>query len=192
MSESFFVLLWPLFARAPCHWFLEFFLLSSPGVQSVFVFVEPRWAPRPFGGARAQKKTPPRVLIFLLRPRRKAGEGEAPLGAGTGPEQKKHPGWCVFFVLWPRRKVAAPNGAQQKKKKHFAHPGTTAKKILETNDTGHEQKGATTKKKTPWPGLGPGLEWGAKFCAEGSLGYRSFLGPLGVCVCVEYDSDRGL
>ena len=33
------------------------------------------------------------------------------------------------------------------KKQHFAHPGTTAKQILETNDTGHEQKGATKKKK---------------------------------------------
>ena len=49
-------------------------------------------------------------------------------------------------MLRPCRKVAAPNGAQQKT--HFAHPGTTANTILETNDTGHEQKGATTKKNT--------------------------------------------
>ena len=86
-------------------------------------------------GARAKKKTPPRVFFFLLRPRGKAGEGEAPLGAGTGPEvffffalapcrrptglllplpfpgagaKKKHPGWCFFFCSGP---VPAPNGA---------------------------------------------------------------------------------
>ena len=42
--------------------------------------------------------------------------------------------------------MAAPNGAQRKIN-HFAHPGPTAKRFLETNDAGHEQKGATTKKK---------------------------------------------
>ena len=132
-----FFLLWPLFARAPCHWFLENFLLSAPGVQSVF-FVALRWAPRPFGGARAKKntppgcflfcsgpgerqgkekprwararakKTPPRVFFFLLWPRRKAREGEAPLGAGTEPEQKKNTLGGVFFCSGP---VPAPNGA---------------------------------------------------------------------------------
>ena len=117
-------LLWPLFARAPCHWFLEFLLLSSLGVQSVFVFVAPRWVPRPFGGARAKKHTTQKTThhpgcVFLLRPRRKAGEGEAPLGAGTGPQEKKHPGthslraWAamppagvVFFFFF----AAAPPG----------------------------------------------------------------------------------
>ena len=128
-----FFLLWPLFARAPRHWFLENFLLSAPGLQSVF-FVALRWAPRPFGGARAKKKHHQGVF-FLLRPRGKAGEGEAPcrhgarakkknttqgvffccgpgerqgnpLGAGTEPEQKKkkHPGWCFFFALAPCRR----------------------------------------------------------------------------------------
>ena len=71
--------------------------------------------------------------------------------AGAGAK-KQLPGWC-FFLLWPRRKVATPKGVQQKR--NFAHPGTTAKKNLETNDTGHKQKGATTKPKkrrlTHWP-----------------------------------------
>ena len=83
-------------------------------------------------GARAKKKHQP-GCFFLLRPRGKAGEGEAPLGAGTGPEQKvfflfcsspvpapngaspslafrrgrskkkKKPGWCFFFALAPCR-----------------------------------------------------------------------------------------
>ena len=116
----------------------------------VFFFVALRWAPQPFGGARAKKNTIQGVFFcsgpgerqgkekpvpargqskkkhhpgrpvgrrhgarakknttqgvcFLLRPRGKAGKGEAPLGAGTGPEQKKKktPG-CFFFLLWPR------------------------------------------------------------------------------------------
>ena len=156
-----------------------------PRVCKVCFFVAPRWAPRPFGGARTKKKAHhPGCVFFAPAPRRKAGQRRSPVGrrhgarakkknttqgvffllwprAGAqrgfsfpclspGPEQKKT--WVVCFFLWPRRKVAAPNGAQQKK--HFAHPGTTAKKNLETNDTGHEQKGATKKKKkllTPGP-----------------------------------------
>ena len=91
-------------------------------------------------GARAKKKWP----------RAGAERGFSFPCLSPGPEQKKTP-WVVFFcLLWPRRKVAAPNGAQQKKK-HFAHPGPTAKNFLETNDAGHEQKGATTKKKHPGP-----------------------------------------
>ena len=91
-------LLWPLFARAPRHWFLENFLLSAPGVQSVFFCCAPLGAAT-FRRGQSKKKTPPRVSFFLLRPRGKAGEGEAPLGAGTGPE---------FFCSGP---VPASNGA---------------------------------------------------------------------------------
>ena len=124
-GQGVFFLLWPLFARAPRHWFLENFLLSAPGVQSVFFFVALRWAPRPFGGARAKKKTPPRVFFFLLRPRGKAGEGEAPCRHGARAKKKTPP--RVFFLLRPRRKARegeAPLGAgtgPEQKKKH--HPG---------------------------------------------------------------------
>ena len=78
-------------------------------------------------------------------------------------------GWCfLFFALAPCRHGASPSPAfpwgrskkntlggffllpkGRNKKKHFAHPGPTAKNLLETNDAGHEQKGATTKKKHP-------------------------------------------
>ena len=184
-GQGVFFFLWPLFARAPRHWFLENFLLSAPGVQSVFFCCAPLgaatfrrgkkknttqgvffFAPAPGKGkgrrspvgrrhgarakkkhhpgcffaaapakskrrrspvgrrhgARAKKKTPPRVFFFLLRPRGKAGEGEAPLGAGTGPEQKVF----FFFLLWPRA------GAQR----GFSFPCLSP---------GPEQK-----KKTPW------------------------------------------
>ena len=66
-------------------------------------------------GARAKKKTPPRVFFFfLLRPRGKAGEGEASLGAGTGPEQKKTPPRVFFFDP----ALGAGTGPEQNKKKN--------------------------------------------------------------------------
>ena len=50
-----------------------------------------------------------------------------------------------MFCSGPAERSRRPTG--RNKKKHFAHPGTTATKLLETNDTGHEQKGATKNKK---------------------------------------------
>ena len=190
-----------------------------PRVCKVCFFVAPRWAPRPFGGARSKKKsTPPRVCFFCSGPAAKGRPKEKPRwGPGTcgqslfaratqgvffllwpragaqrgfsfpclspGPEQEKKT-WVVFFLLWPRRKVAAPNGAQQKR--HFAHPGTTAKKILETNDTGHEQKGATKKKKLTHCGPGPR-------CSLTSFPGRLFRpGPAGVFVFAAAPRGRSL
>ena len=89
---------------------------------------KPLWKP---ARGQSKKKNTNQGVFFLLRPRGRAGEGEAPLGAGTGPEQKvffffalapcrrptglllplpfpgagakkKHPGWLLFFLLWPR------------------------------------------------------------------------------------------
>ena len=61
-------------------------------------------------------------VFFLLRP--KAREGEAPLGAGTGPEPKKkhHPGCCFFFApatgkgRGRRSPVGRRHGARAKKR----------------------------------------------------------------------------
>ena len=113
------------FCSCPASLVSRKFFAVGLGCAKCFCFVALRWAPRPFVGARAKKKH---------------------FSRGRSKKKKTTP-WVVFFFwLWSRRKVAAPNGAQQKNK-HFAHPGPTAKKILETNDAGHEQKGATTKKK---------------------------------------------
>ena len=90
-------LLWPLFARAPCHWFLEFLLLSSLGVQSVFVFVAPRWVPRPFGGARAKKHTTqktthhPGCVFFCSGPGERQGKEKPRWAPARGHRQKKTP-----------------------------------------------------------------------------------------------------
>ena len=80
-----------LFAVGPGCAKCFFFLLRSVGRRDLSA------------GPEQKKKTPPRVFFFLLRPRGKAREGEAPLGAGTGPEQKKkNTTQGVFFLLRPR------------------------------------------------------------------------------------------
>ena len=97
----------------------------GPGCAKCFFFVALRWAPRRFGGARAKKNTPP-GCFFVLRPRGKAGEGEAPCRHGARAKKKTPPRVC-FFLLRPRRKARegeAPLGAgtePEQKKKH--HPG---------------------------------------------------------------------
>ena len=120
-ARVFFFLLWPLFARAPRHWFLENFLLSAPGVQSVFFFLLRSVGRRDLSAGPEQKKTPPRVFFFCSGPGERQ-EKEKPR-AGTGPEQKKkhHPG-CSFFAAAPakgkgrRSPVGRRHGARAKKK----------------------------------------------------------------------------
>ena len=101
-GQGVFLWLWPLFARAPRHWFLENFLLSAPGVQSVFFFVALRWAPRPFGGARAKKKTPPRVF-FCSGPGERQGKEKPRWKPARGQQKnkKKKTPWVVFFFFAP-------------------------------------------------------------------------------------------
>ena len=93
------------FCSCPASLVSRNFFAVGPGCAKCFFFVALRWAPRPFGGARANK-TPPRVL---LRPRGKAGEGRAGTGLllplpfpGAGAKKKNTPGWCSFFAAAPR------------------------------------------------------------------------------------------
>ena len=129
LGQGVLFLLWPPFARDPCHWFLEFVLLSFPGVQSVF-FVAPRyWAPRPVGGARA--KTTPRVFFSCSGPADRQGKekrrwpparGQSKkkdLSAGPEPKKKKTPWVVLFFCSGPADRSRRPTG-RNKKKKHFA------------------------------------------------------------------------
>ena len=172
----FFFLLWPVFARAPRHWFLENFLLSAPGVQSVFFFVALRWAPRPFGGARAKKKTPPRVFFFCSGPGERQGKEKPGVGQGVfffvvarfcscpaslvsrkffavGPGCAK----CFFFCCAPLgaatfRPCLSP-GPEQKKKKHLGGvcfllwPRAGAQRGFSFPCL---SPGPQQKKKTPW------------------------------------------
>ena len=97
----------------------------------------------------------------------------APNGASPSPafrrgRSKKR---CFFFAVAPPKGRGA-HGAQTKKK-HSAHPGTTAKNILESNDTGHEQKG-TTKIKKRLTHCGPGPRCSLT-CFPGRLSGRARL-----------------
>ena len=88
------------FGSCPASLLSRKFFAVGPGCAKCFFFVALRWAPRPFGGARAKKKkkTPPR-FFFCSGPGERQGK-EKPR-AGTGPEQEKTPPRC-FFLLWPR------------------------------------------------------------------------------------------
>ena len=124
-GQGVFFLLWPLFARAPRHWFLETFLLSAPGVQSVIFCCAPLGAAT-FRRGQSKKKNTTQGVFFCSGPRERQGK-EKPR-AGTGPEQKKNATQVFFFLLRPRRKareggasLGAGTGPEQKKKKKH-HP----------------------------------------------------------------------
>ena len=93
--------MWPLFARAPRHWFLENFLLSAPGVQSVFFLLRSVGRRDLSAGPEQKKKKKHHPGCFFAAAPGKAREGEAPLEAGTGPEQKKTPPRVFFFCCGP-------------------------------------------------------------------------------------------
>ena len=65
-----------------------------------FLFVALRWAPRPFGGARAKKKNTTQGVF--------AQRGFSFPCRSRGRSKKKHPGWGFSFCSGP---VPAPNGA---------------------------------------------------------------------------------
>ena len=154
-------LLWPLFARAPRHWFLENVLLSAPGVQSVF-FVALRWAPRPFGGARAKKKKNTTQGVFFAPAPGKGKGRRSPVGRRHGARAKKkhHPG-CFFFAAAPakskgrRSPVGRRHGARAKKKNTtqgvFFAPAPGKDRGRRSSPSLAFRRGRSKKKKkTPW------------------------------------------
>ena len=121
-------MLWPLFARAPCHWLLEMFLLSFPGAQSIFCFVAPRWAPigrgrRSAVGRRAgpeqKENTTQGVFVFLLRPRACGQRRFSIPCLSAGAEQKNNTlGGVFLFALAPPTGLGAQRGATKKNTLH--------------------------------------------------------------------------
>ena len=128
-ARVFFFLLWPLFARAPRHWFLEKFFAVCPGCAKCFLFfVALRWAPRPFGGAREKKKKHhPGCFFFAPAPGKRQGKEKPRWAPARGQSKKKTPPRCFFFCSGPGERQGkekprwAPARGQSKKKKH--HPG---------------------------------------------------------------------
>ena len=130
-------LLWPLFARAPRHWFLENFLLSAPGVQSVFFLLRSVGRRDLSAGPEQKKKHHPAkkkhhpgccffgAFFFALAPCRRPTGLLLPLPFPGAGAKKKHPGWCFFFALAPCRRPTGlllplpfAGAAAKKKKKH--------------------------------------------------------------------------
>ena len=165
MSESgFFVFVVAPFCSCPASLVSRIFAVVPRCAKCFFLL---RSVGRRDLSAGPEQKEKLQGVFFLLRPRRKAGAGEAPLGAGTGPEQKKNhhpgrrptglllplpfagagPGWCFSFCYGPAERSRRPTG--RNKNKNTLHTWGRQQKFLETNDTGHEQKGATTKTKNP-------------------------------------------
>ena len=123
-ARVFFFLLWPLFARAPRHWFLENFLLSAPGVQSV-VFLLRSVGRRDLSAGPEQKKKNTTQGVFFFAPATGKGRGRrSPVGRRHGARAKKKtpPGVFFFFAAAPgkgkgrRSPVGHRHGARAKKK----------------------------------------------------------------------------
>ena len=104
MGQGVFFFVVAPFCSCPASLVSRKFFAVGPGCAKCFFFCAPLGAATFRRGQSKKKKHHPGCFFFLLRPRGKAGEGEAPLGAGTGPEQKKkhHPGCFFFFLLRPR------------------------------------------------------------------------------------------
>ena len=147
----FFFLLWPLFARAPRHWFLENFLLSAPGVQSVF-FLLRSVGRRDLSAGPEQKKTPPRVFFFFCSgPGERQGKEKPRWAPARGQSKKKTPPRvCFFFCCGPGERQGKekprwkPARGQSKKKKH--HPGV----FFLLPPRGKAGEGEPVAKKNTW------------------------------------------
>ena len=110
------------FCSCPASLVSRKFFAVGPGCAKCFFLLRSVGRRDLSAGPEQKKKHHPGRFFFLLRPRGKAREGEAPLGAGTGPEQKKHHPGCFFFCCGPGEKQGkekprwAPARGQSKKK----------------------------------------------------------------------------
>ena len=116
----FFCLLWPLFARAPRHWFLENFLLSAPGVQSVFFLLRSVGRRDLSAGPEQKKNTTQGVFFFAPAPGK--GRGRRSPVPTRGQSKKKNTTQGVFFFC------CGPRERQGKEKPRWAPPRGQSKK----------------------------------------------------------------
>ena len=95
-----------------------------PRVCKVFFFVALRWAPRPFGGARAKKKTPPRVFFFCSGPGERQGKEKPRWKPARGQSKKKNTTQGVFFF------AAAPAKGKGRRSPVGRRHGARAKSLF--------------------------------------------------------------
>ena len=100
------------FCSCPASLVSRNFFAVGPGCAKCFFFVALRWAPRPFGGARAKKNTTQGVFFFCCGPARTLTHS---LRAWVAMPPPRRGGVCFFaagrgrtgvvfffFLLWPR------------------------------------------------------------------------------------------
>ena len=88
------------FCSCPASLVSRKFFAVGPGCAKLFFFVALRWAPRPFGGARAKKKHHAGCFFFALAPCR---HGASPSPAFPRGRSKKNTlGGVFFFAAAPR------------------------------------------------------------------------------------------
>ena len=110
------------FCSCPASLVSRKFFAVGPGCAKCFFFVALRWAPRPFGGARAKKKTPPRVFFFCSGPGERQGKEKPRWKPARGQSKKKTPPRVFFFAAAPakgkgrRSPVGSRHGARAKQK----------------------------------------------------------------------------
>ena len=150
------------FCSCPASLVSRKFFAVGPGCAKCFFCCAPLGAATFRRGQSKKKTTPPRVFFFLLRPRGKAGEGEAPLGAGTGPEQKKNTTQGVFFFAAAPRAHSLTAGKGRRSLPLGVSParGQSKKKntaqvfffLLRPRADAHSLTAGLGGDASPWPG----------------------------------------
>ena len=141
----FFFLLWPLFARAPRHWFLENFLLSAPGVQSVFFLLRSVGRRDLSAGPEQKKNTTQGVLFFAPAPAKGKGR-RSPVGSRHGARAKKNTTQGVFFF------APAPGKGRGRRSPVGRRHGARAKSLFffGSGPVPAPNGASPSPKKTPW------------------------------------------
>ena len=120
LGQGVFFFLWPLFARAPCHWFLEFLFAVVPGRAKCFFFCCAQLGAETCRQGQSKKQKPLRVF-FVFAPAPPIGRGRSRAVGRRRPCPDAHSltvGWgdpfgkarvVFYFLLRPRRTRRANN-----------------------------------------------------------------------------------
>ena len=175
------------FCSCPASLVSRKFFAVGPGCAKCFFFCCAPLGAATFRRGQSKKKTPPRVCFFLLRPRGKAGEGEAPCRHGARAKKKNTTQGVFFFAPAPgkgkgrRSPAGRRHGARAKKKNTtqgvFFFAPAPGKGRGRRSPVGRRH-GARAKKKTPPRTLTHSL-WAGAISAR--PGWCSFFccGPAG-------------
>ena len=89
------------FCSCPASLVSRKFFAVGPGCAKCFSFFALRWAPRPFGGARAKKKNTTQGVFFCSGPGERQGKEKPRWKPARGQSKKKTPPRVFFFAPAP-------------------------------------------------------------------------------------------